>query len=160
MNFDKIKEGDTISFNINGAEVECTYIGRFDFLYLFNTQFKTLPKVGKVQNHSIAIVNQEILNKYGITKEEAEAILHHEVGHMISPNQARLSGIDAEYDADDYAISKVGRETVLSALEKTKKIFENEASSEEKKRIGLEEIEKRCSVAKAKREKKREQEER
>lgn len=160
MKFENIKVGDTIVFDINGTEVKCTYVGRFDFLYLFNTQFKTLPKVTRVQNHSIAIVNQELLSQYSITNEEAKAILYHEVGHMISPNQARLSGIDAECDADDYAISRIGKEVVLSALEKTKSIFEGEASSEEKRQKGLEEIEKRYYRAKAKREKKPEQEER
>ena len=159
MNFDKIKKGDTISVDINGVEVECTYVGRFDFLYLFNTQFKTLPKVARVQNHSIAIVNQDLLNKYGMTKEEARAILYHEVGHMISPNQARLDGIDAECDADDYAISKEGKKTVLSALEKTKRIVEGEASSEEKKKKALAEIEKRYNTAKVKKEKSHEQNE-
>ena len=99
MKFENIKVGDTIVFDINGTEVKCTYVGRFDFLYLFNTQFKTLPKVTRVQNHSIAIVNQELLSQYGITNEEVKAILYHEVGHMISLDQARLSGIDAEYDA-------------------------------------------------------------
>ena len=160
MKFENIKVGDTIVFDINGTEVKCTYVGRFDFLYLFNTQFKTLPKVTRVQNHSIAIVNQELLSQYGITNEEVKAILYHEVGHMISLDQARLSGIDEEYDADDYAISKVGKEAVLSALEKTKRIFEGEASSEEKRQKGLEEIEKRYNIAKAKRERKSEQEER
>ena len=160
MKFENIKVGDTIVFDINGTEVKCTYVGRFDFLYLFNTQFKTLPKVTRVQNHSIAIVNQELLSQYGITNEEAKAILYHEVGHMISPNQARLSEIDAECDADDYAISRIGEEVVLSALEKTKRILEGEASSEEKKQKGLEEIEKRYHRAKAKREKRLEQEER
>lgn len=158
MKFENIKVGDTIVFDINGTEVKCTYVGRFDFLYLFNTQFKTLPKVARVQNHSIAIVNQELLSQYGITNEEAKAILYHEVGHMISPNQARLSGIDAECDADDYAISRIGKEVVLSALEKTKRIFEGEASSEEKRQKGLEEIEKRYNIAKG--EKRPEQEER
>ncbi len=153
MKFDNIKVGDVISFNINGIELRCTYVGRFDFLYLFDTDFKTLPKVTKVQNHSIAIANFNLLSRYGMNKEEIRAILYHEVGHMISTNQDKLDGIAAEYDADDYAISIVGKGAVLSALEKTKQIFEFESSSEEKKRRGIAELEKRYNVAKAKREK-------
>ena len=84
-----------------------------------------------------------MLNKYGLTKEEVTAILYHEIGHTISKKQEKLLGIECEFDADEYAISKIGKESLISALEKTKIIIKEESN----KKPNLEDIENRIKNA-------------
>lgn len=50
------------------------------------------------------------------SREEATAIILHEIGHTISPE------INNEYDADDYALRHDYGEYLISALEKGKEI--------------------------------------
>lgn len=124
------------------VEFEAEYIGRYDFLYLYNMKLISFPFVGTISNKSCAFINVELLNKHGFSLEEMKAILWHEVGHQISRKQEVLEGIEKEFDADNYAISKCDAQTVISALQKSIKMI-NEIGNEKSKKKGIKEIESR-----------------
>ena len=144
------KKGDKIKFNIKNSELVGEYFGRYDFLYCFNTTFKMLPGVAIVDKKSVAIINKDLLEKYGFTIEEVQAILEHEIGHIISTKQKNLTGLESEMDADEYAVSKKGADIVIRALEKTKIIQNCEASSKEKRDEAINKINQRIKRIKEK----------
>lgn len=148
MKLKDIEKGKEIIFEIGEKKIDTIYWGRFDFLYCFNTNFKMLPKVTTVDNESIVIINFELLNKYNFLVDDVKAILYHEVGHIISVKQKDLNGIDLEFDADEYSVSMIGKNSVISALNKTKNLIVNEANSKKTKNTGIEELKKRIEKVK------------
>ncbi len=150
MDLKNIKKGEKIIFELGEKSIESTYFGRFDFLYCFDTKFKMLPKVTTIDKSSIVIMNLELLNKYDFSVDEVNAILYHEVGHIISVNQGKLEGMDLELDADEYAVLKSSQKNVISSLEKTKNVIVNESTNEKVKNDGLEALKKRIENIKIK----------
>lgn len=151
MNLEKIKKGDNITFEYIKDDVKkempSSYIGKFDFAHLFDTKVLTLPIIYEYNKNPVIIINLELLNEYEFDQEEVKAILHHEIGHIISRKQKELEGIDLEFDADDYAVSKTNSKCVISALTKTENIVLDKSSKTNK---SIEDIKQRINKIKNK----------
>lgn len=148
MDIRNLKKGTKVSFSLGETVFNTIYFGKFDFLHCFDTLAKTLPKVtvlnkGTPNATSIVIANFKLLQDYGLSIDEIRAILYHEEGHILSTGQKDKTGLDLEFDADDYAISFLGASIVISALEKTKNIIIGESKEEIPRKI--ETLEKRIN---------------
>lgn len=159
MNIKKLNYGEKVRFEIGEEILDSIYVGKFDFLYCFETKIKTLPKVTTLNEKtkeavSIVIANFEMLKAYGLSDDEIKAILYHEEGHILSVGQRNKNGIELEYDADNYALSFVGTNTLISALEKTKEIVINESKNKQKIPDRILNLEKRIQEVKVKEKKK------
>lgn len=133
--------GNIFKFEMGDTKFEAEYIGRYDFLYLYNMKLKRFPFVCTINGKSCAFINIELLSEQGFSLEEIKAILWHEVGHQISTKQEKLQGLDKEFDADNYAISKCSSQVLISALQKSIQMINNIGSEKGKK--GIPDIQKR-----------------
>lgn len=136
MDIKKLTSGKKVNFSLDGKILNCTYFGKFDFLYCFDTSVKILPQVTVLNKRtksatSIVLINFNLLQSYGLSLDEIKAILYHEEGHILSTGQQTKAGLDLEFDADDYALPFVGASTLISALKKTKNIIINESTDKE-----------------------------
>ena len=148
MDIKKLTAGKKVKFLLDEKVLDCIYFGKFDFLYCFDTAATILPQVtvlneGTKSATSIVIINFNLLQSYGLSLDEIKAILYHEEGHILSTGQQTKTGLDLEFEADDYAISFIGASTLISALKKTKNIIINEATDKEKISEKLENLSKR-----------------
>lgn len=133
-----------VKFEMGNNKFEAEYIGRYDFLYLYNMKLKRFPFVCTINGKSCAFINIELLSEQNFSLEEIKAILWHEVGHQISTKQEILKGLDKEFDADNYAISKCSSQILISALRKSIQMINNIGSDKGKK--GIPEIQKRIEA--------------
>lgn len=140
MNLKNLKIGDAIAFDI-GKKIDCKYVGRFDFAYLFDTKYKMLPITCVYNQSTLIIINLDLLKEYNFSKDEVISVLTHEIGHQISRKKVEFNKIELEYDADNYSISKCGKDSLLSALNKTKKLIEKETNNKD----SIKNIEKRIN---------------